>query len=95
MALAAGIGEGGGVFNFQGKATLTNVTIARNTVLNGVGTSPGNPRGGALYDFSGTPGAAATVNLSNSILSIRPLLPAPTQGLSHSRLEIRPRRWIS
>src|SRR5207248_11710979 len=29
----------------------------------------GNPRGGALYDFSGTPGAAATVNLSNSILS--------------------------
>src|SRR5262249_29453362 len=69
VADAAGLGEGGGIFNYQGTATLTNDTLARNVVKNGVGPSPGNPRGGALHTLSNTSGVPAGVTLANCILS--------------------------
>jgi hypothetical protein len=59
----AGDGFGGAIFNRDGTVTLTNSTLAGNTVQ---GTGANN--GGALFNLSDS-GQTATVNLFNSILS--------------------------
>lgn len=60
----SGSGLGGAVFNRAGTVTILNSTLAYNIVsTSGLGTADG----GALYSYAD--GGAATVNVTNSILS--------------------------
>jgi hypothetical protein len=70
-----GSGLGGAVFNLDGTATLTNDTLAANTVTRGTGAVSGGADGGAVFNLAfgndidtGKP-VAASLLLNNSLLA--------------------------
>src|SRR5439155_10865673 len=70
-----GSGFGGGVFNLNGVVTVTESTIAGNTVTAGTGGTPGSADGGAIYNLAfgnmiqdGT-ASTATLTLVNSLVA--------------------------
>jgi hypothetical protein len=66
--ITSGSGFGGAIFNRAGTVTVLNSTLAYNTVATShLGAYSGATGGGALYSYAD--GGAATVNVTNSILS--------------------------